>query len=107
MKHPKLFQEDIELDELLAKQQELKNRLLVFERNRIELEKNRAEVERTIPPLMEISERQKWLRHEEKVSRGDVANVRRDQNHGLLMLFLLITATCSLVWWGLRLMQNG
>jgi prefoldin subunit 5 len=107
MKRSTLFQEELELDEVLTKQQELQNRLKEFERNQREIERTRAENERTIPPLSEITEREKWRQHEQLVSRGEVANVRRDQNQGLLLLFLLITATCALVWWGLRLMQGG
>lgn len=107
MKRSKLFREELELDQVLVKQQELQNRLREFERSQQEIERTRAENERTIPPLREITERERWRQHEQLVSRGEVANVRRDQNQGLLLLFLLITATCSLVWWGLRLMQGG
>jgi prefoldin subunit 5 len=107
MKHSNLSKEERELDEVLTKQQELQNRLKEFERNQREIERSRAENERTIPPLREISEREKWRQHEQLVSRGEVANVRRDQNQGLLLLFLLVAATCSLIWWGFRLMQGG
>ena len=101
------FKEELELDELLARQQELQNRLKEFERSRTEIERSRAERECTIPPLEEIHEREKWRQHEQMVSRGEVANVRRDQNQGLILLLLLIAATGSLVWWGIRLMQGG
>ena len=101
------FREELELDEVLARQQELQKRLLEYERNRKEMERNRAERESTIPPLDEIHEREKWRRHAELVSRGETANVRRDQNHGLLLVLLLLAATGSLVWWGLSLMQGG
>jgi hypothetical protein len=107
MNRSTVFKEDLELDEVLTKQQELQDRLKEFERSQREIEWNRAEDERTIPPLSEITEREKWRQHEQLVSRGEVANVRRDQNQGLLLLFLLITATCTLIWWGLRLMQGG
>lgn len=107
MKRDKLFKEEIELDEVAARQKELEDRLREFERNRREIERNRAERECTIPPLDEISEREKWRQHEQLVSRGEVANVRRDQNQGLLLLMLLLAATAALVWWGLRLMQGA
>ena len=107
MNRSKLFQEELELDEVLNKQQELQNRLREFERSQREIERNRAENERTIPPLGEITERERRRQHEQLVSRGEIANVRRDQNQGLLLLFLLITATCTLIWWGLRLMQGA
>ena len=107
MKRSILFKEELELDEVLSKQNELHNRLREYERNHREIERNRAENERTIPPLREIMERERWRQHEETVTRGEVANVRRDQNQGLLLLFLLTAATCTLIWWGLRLMQGG
>jgi prefoldin subunit 5 len=106
MNRAKLFKEELELDEVLVKQQELQNRLKEFKRSQREIERSRAENERTIPPLREISERQRWRRHEHLVSRGEVANVRRDQNQGLLLLLLLLTATCTLIWWGLQLMRG-
>lgn len=107
MSRKKIFQEELELDEVLARQQELRRRLQEFERNQREIERNRAERECTIPPLDEIHERERWRQHEQLVSRGEIANVRRDQNHGLMLLLLLIAATGSLVWWGLQLMQGG
>jgi prefoldin subunit 5 len=107
MNRSKLFKEELELDEVITQQQQLQDRLRESERSRREIERNRAENERTIPPLREITERERWRQHEQLVSRGEVANVRRDQNQGLLLLFLLISATCALIWWGLRLMQGG
>lgn len=107
MKRPKLFKEELELDEVLVKQQELQNRMREFERSQREIERSRAENEATIPPLMEILEREKTRQHEQLVSRGEVANVRRDQNQGLLLLFLLLAATAALIWWGLQLMRGS
>jgi hypothetical protein len=49
----------------------------------------------------------RWRQHEQLVSRGEVANVRRDQNQGLLLLLLLLAATAALVWWGLQLMRGA
>jgi prefoldin subunit 5 len=107
MKRPRIFKEELELDEVLNKQLELQSKMKEFERSQREIERTRAESERTIPPLREITERERWRQHEQLVSRGEIANVRRDQNQGLLLLFLLITATSTLIWWGLRLMQGG
>jgi hypothetical protein len=107
MKRPKQFKEELELDEVLMKQQELQNRMREFERSQREIERNRAENEATIPPLMEIMERERARQHEQQVSRGEIANVRRDQNQGLLLLFLLVAATAALVWWGLQLMGGS
>jgi prefoldin subunit 5 len=105
MSRPKVFKEELELDEVLVKQQELQSRIKEFERSQKEIERTRAERECTIPPLDEIGERLRWRKHEHLVSRGEVANVRREQNQGLLLLLLLLAATAALVWWGLRLMN--
>lgn len=106
MKRPKPLKEELELDDLLMQQQELQNRMREFERSQREIERTRAENEATIPPLMEIMERERARQHEQMVSRGEVANVRRDQNQGLLLLFLLLAATSALIWWGLQLMRG-
>lgn len=106
MKRPKPLKEELELDDLLMQQQELQNRMREFERSQREIERTRAEDEATIPPLMEIMERERSRQHEQMVSRGEVANVRRDQNQGLLLLFLLLAATSALIWWGLQLMRG-
>jgi prefoldin subunit 5 len=106
MHRDRVFQEELELDQVKVKQQELQNRMKEFERSQREIERTRAENDRTIPPLLEISERERWRQHEQLVSRGEVANIRRDQNQGVLLLLLLVSATCALVWWGLVLMRG-
>lgn len=106
MKRHKPLKEELELDDLLMKQQELQIRMREFERNQKEIERTRAENEATIPPLVDLMERQKARQHEQQVSRGEVANVRRDQNQGLVLLLLLIAATAALIWWGLQLMRG-
>ena len=107
MKRPRQFKEELELDEVLMKQQELQNRMREFERSQREIERTRAENEATIPPLMDIIEREQIRLHEKQVTRGEIANVRRDQNQGLLLLFLLLAATSALIWWGLQLMRGA
>lgn len=64
------------------------------------------ERERTMPPLAEIADRKRRREHEETVSRGEAKNIARNQRRSLVLLFLLLTATGSLVWWGLQLMQG-
>ena len=44
--------------------------------------------------------------HENIVSRGEVKNILRDQNRSVALLVLLLAATGSLIWWGLKLMQG-
>lgn len=107
MSRPHLFKEELELDELRETDRQLREREKQFAENQKRIAIERIERECTMPPLDEIQTREKIKHHEQIVSRGEVANVRRDQNRSLLMLFVLITATCSLIWWGLRLMQGG
>jgi hypothetical protein len=102
-----LFKEDLELNQLLESEGELARRQREIDEARRRIAEERAEQERTIPPLEEIQARIQRRKHEEIVSRGEIANIRRDQNRSLMMLALLIAATAALVWWGLRLMQGG
>lgn len=102
-----LFKEDLELTQLLESEGELARRQREIDEARRRIAEERAEQERTIPPLEEIQVRIQRRKHEEIVSRGEITNIRRDQNRSLMMLALLIAATAALVWWGLRLMQGG
>lgn len=102
----KLLKEDLELNALREKEQQL----LLQQKEFAEIPKKLAlelkERESTMPPLQEIEERKRRLAHEELVSRGEVANILRDQNRSLMLLILLLAATGSLIWWGLKLMQG-
>ena len=107
MSRTTLFQEDLELDQIRETEQQLLQREKEFAENRKRIAQERIERESMMPPLDEIQAREQRKQHEQIVSRGEVANVRRDQNRSLMLLVLLITATCTLVWWGLRLMQGA
>lgn len=97
-------------DPELIKLREADRELLLRHKDLSELPKKLAlelrERESTMPPLPEIEDRKRRLQHEMLVSRGEVANLLRDQNRSLLLLVLLITAAGSLVWWGLKIMQG-
>jgi hypothetical protein len=101
------FKEDLELDQLRETEQLLLQRERKFAESRKKITQERIERENTMPPLDEIQARIQRKQHEQIVSRGEVANVRRDQNRSLMMLVLLITATGTLIWWGMKLMQGG
>ncbi len=101
-----VFKEELELDQIRETEQQLVQREKEFAENQRRIARERVERECTMPPLDEIHMRERRKHHEQIVSRGEVANVRRDQSRSLLLLFLLIAATCTLVWWGLRLMQG-
>jgi hypothetical protein len=107
MSRGNLFKEDLELDQIREAEQNLLKREREIAENEKRIARERIERESTMPPLDEIQNRQKRKQFEQTVSRGEVSNVRRDQTRSLMMLFLLIAATCSLVWWGVKLMQGG
>jgi hypothetical protein len=106
MSRSTLFKEDLELNELRETDQQLLRR----QKECAEIPKRIAQEIRdrdtTMPPLDEIQERAARKRHEQTVSRGEVANVLRDQNRSLLLLVLLLAATAALIGWGLKLMQG-
>ena len=106
MSRSTLLREDIELTELRQKEQQL----LLLEQECAKLPKKIAqeqeERERTMPPLAEIEERIRRKAHENNVSRGEVTNLLRDQNRSILLIVLLLAATGSLIWWGIKLMQG-
>ncbi len=85
--------------ELLAKQKQ------VSELPKL-LEKEKREREITMPPLADIQDRTRTKRYEEELAtRGAVRNLQKAQNRSLLLIFMLLAATCALVAWGLRLME--
>lgn len=107
MSRSTLFQEELELDQIRETQQQLLQREKEFSENHKRIARDRIERECTMPPLDEIQAREKRKYHEQIVSRGKVANARRDQNRSIMMLLLLITATGTLIWWGIKLMQGA
>jgi hypothetical protein len=106
MNRTTLFKEDLELDQIRETDQQLAQRQREFAENRKRIAQERIERESMMPPLDEIQARIERKQHEQIVSRGEVANVRRDQNRSLMMLVLLVAATCTLIWWGMQLMQG-
>lgn len=101
------FKEDLELDQIREREEELARLKREFEENHRRIAEERSERERTIPPLEEIQARMERIRHEQSVTRGEIANVRRDQNRSIVLLVLLLAATGTLIWWGLKVMQGG
>ncbi len=101
-----ILKEDLELNQLREHEQQL----LQLEKEAAEIPKRIAreqkERESMMPPLAEIEERKRLREHEDILSRGEAKNILRDQNKSLLLLVMLIAATGSLVWWGLKLMQG-
>ncbi len=107
MSHNTFFKEEMELDQIRETEQHLAKRERESAEHRRRLAQQRSERETTMPPLEEVQDRKQRKQHEQIVSRGEVKNERRTQNYSMLLLVLLVAATCSLVWWGMRLMQGG
>ena len=105
MKTKPLFKEDLELDELRQSEQQLRQRQQESERIQKRLAEERNDMETTMPPLEELKTRMERKLHEQSVTRGEICNELRVQNRSLLLLILLACATCTLVWWGMTLMQ--
>ena len=101
-----LFKEDLELSQIREQEQQL----LLLQKQCAQLPKKLAQEQRdrecTMPPLAEIEERRRRREHENIVSRGEVTNILRDQNRSVVLLILLLAATGSLIWWGMKLMQG-
>ena len=106
MSRAPLLKEDVELNEL----REAEQQLLQLHKECAEIPRKLAlelqERECTMPPLAEIEERRLRRLHEDIVSRGQVTNIHRDQSRSFLLLLLLLTATGTLIWWGMKLMQG-
>lgn len=108
MKQGRLFKEDLELDSLERSEKELARRQRQLDEEARRIQRDKMESARTLPPSEEIKLRAKMKEHHEMLmTRGEVANMRREQNSSLLLFVLLLAATAGLVWWGLRLMQQG
>lgn len=98
--------EQLELDEILEKETELIRRHKEFEENQRRIELERAERECMIPPLDDIANRTRQKAHQIATTRGEIKNVHRNHNESIVMLILLVVATCALVWWGYTLMHG-
>lgn len=98
--------DDPELKALAAEQARLEARIAATvaepERLRREYEEERA----TLPPTDDFRERERRRAFEDLATRGKIRNEHKSQRRSLLLLVLLVTATVSLVLWGLRLMGH-
>lgn len=107
MTHSRQSKEELELNELLAEEQELCKRMREFEENQRRIEREREESNSMIPPLADIQDRRSVRLHEVAASRGEVKNKRRVVERSFMMLVLLTAATCALLWWGWKVMHSG
>ncbi len=106
MSRTALFQEELELDLLRVKEQELRIRQKEYADLPKKLAMEQKERDCTMPPLAEIEDRIRLNAFHETATRGQVKNILRGQTKDILLLFLLLVATGALIWWGLKLMQG-
>jgi hypothetical protein len=100
-----IFKEDIQIDLIREKQQELQRLEKEYARHRLQIALQRQEEERTIPPLDDMDVRTGRRKYENlAVSRGALSNEKREYQRSMMLLMLLMAATASLVWWGITLM---
>ena len=106
MNRSTVFQEDLQLNEMRQAEQKLR----LLEKECAEIPKRLAQElkdrECTMPPLAEIRERELRRQHEQQVSRGEITNIQRIQAKSTTLLIMLLAATGSLIWWGVKLMQG-
>jgi len=103
-----IFKEDIELDLIREKQQELQRLEVEYARHRVQIAFQRQEQERTIPPLDDMDVRTGRRKYENlAVSRGALSNEKREYQRSMYLLIMLLAATASLVWWGITLMRTA
>jgi hypothetical protein len=100
------LKEDLELDELIQREQELVRLQNEYAKLPQKLAQEERDRQNTMPPLEEIEERKRRKNHENTISRGEATNIMRDQSRSVLLLIALLAAIGSLVWWGVKLMQG-
>jgi len=100
------LKEDLELDELLQREQELVRLQNEYAKLPQKLAQEERDRQNTMPPLEEIEERKRRKNHENTISRREATNIMRDQSRSVLLLFALLAAIGSLIWWGVKLMQG-
>jgi hypothetical protein len=106
LKQASLFDENYELQALREKERKLAEAQKEYQKLPALLAKQKQENEATMPPMVEIRERQKFNRFEQSLSRGQIENVLRTQRQSLGMTLLLLVATILMVLWGLRMIAN-
>ncbi len=106
MSRSTLSAEDIELNQLNEHRRRLEEQQRELAKIPERLAREQKERETTMPPLADLVDRMRAKEHQRKYSRGEVSNVLRDQNRSLLLLLLLLTATGTLIWWGMQLMRG-
>lgn len=107
MKKHAISPDELDLFQLAEAGHELDQRRKALEDSQRKAEAERRDRENTLPPSDLVGTKQRQKHHDEVVSRNEVRNIQREQRKSLLLLVLLISTTATLIWWGLKLMQDG
>ena len=99
--------DQLDLFQLDEASRELEQRKKTLEDMRRKMEVERSNYENTLPPSDVVSAIEKRKRINMAVSRNDLRNIRQEQRSSTLLLALLIVMTASLIYWGIKLMQEG
>ncbi|MEP4076394.1 hypothetical protein [Haloferula sp.] len=97
---------DPELEPFDEAQRDLDAKIAALKALPEQLELEMREQERTMPPPEDLEDRERQRIFEEKAARGQVRNERRTQGRSLLLMFLLLAATASMVAWVITLTQK-
>jgi hypothetical protein len=96
-----------ELDQLREIEQQLKRLEVRNKRFFAHMAEQRVDQSRMLPPMKAIQDRQRRKHLEQQLAtRGELANIRRDQARSLAGFFLLSILAAVLVCWGISLMRG-
>lgn len=106
MKTQLIDQGELDLGQLDEEEKSLRERLALLEESRRRIMAERNEESMTLPPSELVQNADKRKAHDELVSRKQDRNIRREHRSGIMLLVLLITASITLIWWALKLMNR-
>lgn len=103
----RFMQEELALEEINRQTEELARKQREIAALPKKLERERRELETTLPPMPDIAERERVRRYEEEnASRREARNRQITQNRSIALFFLLCACTAALIAWGLHLMRG-
>lgn len=100
-------QDELALEEINRQAEELKRKQREVAALPKKLERERREMETTLPPMADIAERERLRRYEEEnASRREARNLQKAQNRSMFLFLLLCGCTAALIAWGFALMRG-
>ena len=107
MRNHTLTQDEFDEDLFRDEEQKLHERLNAIAAIRQKHAAEQGDTHSMLPPSELVQSIEKMNAHNELVSKTQDRNIRREQKRGVLLMLALISATATLVCWGLRLMHGG